>query len=229
MSEEKKKTHMGYINFEWRTVKVLREPSVVTLGFVNRNGDTLNVFLRLDNALQLCFVLQSMLPQPPRPCCMINQITSPDEVTKRFGLSTEELAAIEKQRQSKPAKMTPEQILSLTDPNGVFILWIACQEGDATYQAIQELRESGKISVEEGEVIDGNGKKLCGHYGLRRVETAADGTPSLPKPKDPALCCLISRYGLEEGARRYQSGDPCPSGEASKMLAILQDYLPLDH
>jgi hypothetical protein len=50
-----------------------------------------------------------------------------------------------------------------------FIMWVQCAKGSDTHKAIEELRDAGIISVEDGQVVDDNGDKVADLFGISNL------------------------------------------------------------
>jgi hypothetical protein len=50
--------------------------------------------------------------------------------------------------------------------SGSLIVWIACSEESEMYKAAKELRDTGVISIEVGQVVDADNVKICNRLGI---------------------------------------------------------------
>ena len=176
MSKEKKegrKPVQAYFHPALRKAHAINESQTVIM-FDSPDGDVVELILSSGEARRLCCSLYELQSPAKSPAAQEVGKTL-TQLSIATSLIFQHLQIMHERFDTLPyvqsrIPMTPELLLSWIDQCGRFTCWIACQEGDVIYRAIQKLRDFGKITVEEGVVLDSNGKKLCGHYGLRRKE-----------------------------------------------------------
>ena len=115
---------------------------------------------------------------------------------------------------------------------GIYIPYGGWSEED--YRLIRELNLAGLITVSlhRVDISDNEGDVPSPPPG-DRTNPISENAPALP-----GFRCLVAKYGIDEGVRRYQIGEACPereatdllaSAEQSKRSAILPGCPPPDH